>query len=368
MSDYTAALCAALAQEGAGVVLATAGDHHYPDHDGVVVRGVFGYLRGGSWWRDLLRRVKVHKIYNGLSYLLAYARLTRAARQADVVHVQGFDTAPLVCLAFLWLRLIGARLVHTPHNTFERGGAFGPFHELMAHLPLKVIVHAQADVPALPARVRRRAVVIPHGEYGALAAGGGLADRVAARRDLGLHDGDCAVLVFGQLRADKGIEDVLAAARTVPGLHVVLAGEELGALAGNASLIGDPALVGRVHIRRGFQTMEQAASLFAACDATVMAYRHASASGVLLLSYAFSRPVVAYPVGGLPEAVVDGETGWLCAEPTLPALAVTLREVLAAGEAERLRRGAAGRAFSAEHFAWDVIARRTLDVYASVAA
>jgi hypothetical protein len=47
-------------------------------------------------------------------------------------------------------------------------------------------------------------------------------------------------------------------------------------------------------------------------------YARAGASGVLLLAYGAARPVVAYPVDGLAEAVVDGETGWLCARPIPP--------------------------------------------------
>ena len=55
------------------------------------------------------------------------------------------------------------------------------------------------------------------------------------------------------------------------------------------------------------------AELFAATDTVALPYRAASQSGVLLLAYGFARPVIVYPVGGLLEAVIDGETGWICA-------------------------------------------------------
>jgi peptidoglycan/xylan/chitin deacetylase (PgdA/CDA1 family) len=110
--------------------------------------------------------------------------------------------------------------------------------------------------------------------------------------------------------------------------------------------------------------MDQAADLFAAADAVVLPYKRASQSGVLLLAYGFARPVVAYPVGGLAEAVEEGETGWLCARPDADALADALRSVVAAGPRECARRGTAGRDLAETRYAWDAIAARTRAVYA----
>jgi starch synthase len=96
-------------------------------------------------------------------------------------------------------------------------------------------------------------------------------------------------------------------------------------------------------------------------------YAQASASGVLFLAYGFERPVIVYPVGGLPEAVVDGETGWVCARADVDALRATLDAAVAAGRDEARRRGAAGRRLADERYSWREIARRTLEVYGSLA-
>ena len=116
-------------------------------------------------------------------------------------------------------------------------------------------------------------------------------------------------------------------------------------------------------VEEGFVTMDRAAELFAASDVVALPYRVASQSGVLLLAYGFGRPVVAYPVGGLAEAVVDGETGWLTAQPDPGALADVLRAAVAAGPEERAARGEAGRALALERYAWPAIAERTEAVY-----
>ena len=173
VADYTGQLARALRDQGVAVELATATDHHYRALEGVRVRAVFPYLRAGSAWRVLVRRLRLHKVYNGLGYLLAMVRVLPAARQARVVHVQGLDIPPLALLGFVALRLAGARIVHTPHNTFERGSVgFARSRRLLGRLSAHVIVHADADREAMDPALRAKAVVIPHGTYEALAHGG----------------------------------------------------------------------------------------------------------------------------------------------------------------------------------------------------
>jgi glycosyltransferase involved in cell wall biosynthesis len=121
-----------------------------------------------------------------------------------------------------------------------------------------------------------------------------------------------------------------------------------------------------VVLYEGFHPMPRVATFFAAADVAVLPYPRASASAVLMLAYGFARSVVAYPVGGLPEAVRDGETGWLCARADARALADALRSVVAAGAAECERRGLAGQAFAHEQFSWAAIARQTVDLYAAL--
>jgi glycosyltransferase involved in cell wall biosynthesis len=81
---------------------------------------------------------------------------------------------------------------------------------------------------------------------------------------------------------------------------------------------------------------------------------------------ACSRPVVATRVGGIPEVVIDGETGLLVPPRDPEALAAAIvRLVRDRGLREKM--GAAGRArvesaFSAEH-----MVNNTLRVYERVA-
>ncbi len=367
VADYTAELAAALARAGWQVDVATARDHEYPPAPGVTVHALFPYVRGRTALGRAIRHARLSKAVNGATHLAANAPLLRLARQAGVVHVQGGEWPPLGALQALLVRAARRPFVWTPHNTFERGSqSYARSRALTDRCATRLVLHAEHDRGALPPATAAKAVVIPHGEYGGLARRGAPdADPLAARAELGARDDELVVLLFGQLRPDKGVRDLLLAAAEVPEVRVVLAGEDKGALAEVADLRADARLADRLVVREGFVPSEEAGRLFAAADVAALPYRQASASGVLLLAYGYGCPVVAYPVGGLPEYVVDGETGWLCASSDPQALTEQLRAIVADGRQVCRTRGEAARALADERFSWDAIAQRTAALYAN---
>jgi glycosyltransferase involved in cell wall biosynthesis len=372
VTDYTVALLAALAADGWEIALATAEDHLYPAIEGVVVHPIFHYVRGHGRLARELRGHGLGWLANGLRFVLALGPLVRLARRADIVHTQGWEVPEVGLLAVLCMRLAGATIVQTSHSTFERSESFARAHRLMkraaTHLIARTIVHTQADLERMPPELRDRTVVIPHGEYGGLARTGGSAERELARAELGIAADAAVTLMFGQLRFDKGLGDLIESLLRLPDLHLIIGGEDLGALAELSAQLASPDLDGRITLREGFLDMTEAARLFAAADTVSLPYRAASQSGVLLLAYGFERPVIVYPVGGLAESVIDGETGWVCERSDVDALVAALAESIELGAEECLRRGRAGAALAAERFAWPAIARRTGEVYEQVLA
>ncbi|MEU4477462.1 glycogen synthase [Micromonospora sp. NPDC023966] len=102
---------------------------------------------------------------------------------------------------------------------------------------------------------------------------------------------------------------------------------------------------------------------------------------VNLEAMACETAVVATATGGIPEVVADGETGLLVPieqagdgsgrpldpERFVADLAATVNDLLA--DPKRTEEfGLAGRRRAVEHFSWDTIAQRTLEVYRSVGA
>ncbi|MFI6175309.1 glycogen synthase [Nonomuraea sp. NPDC051191] len=98
---------------------------------------------------------------------------------------------------------------------------------------------------------------------------------------------------------------------------------------------------------------------------------------VNLEAMACETPVVATATGGIPEVVADGETGLLVPidqgpdgtphdpEAFAADLAKRVNELLA-DPARAAAMGRAGRVRAVEHFSWERIARRTLDLYTSL--
>lgn len=173
-----------------------------------------------------------------------------------------------------------------------------------------------------------------------------------ARRLLGLDADAEMVLYVGRLVAEKGLRELLAAAGRLrasrPRLQLVLVGEgplrtELEAL---ATAAGVPARFA------GAQPPAEVARWMVASDVVTLPSYSEGHPNVLVEALACGRPVVATPVGGIPE-VVDADNGVLV--PARDAAA------LAGGLSQALRRDwdetALARRFSRD---WRQVAQETL--------
>lgn len=133
------------------------------------------------------------------------------------------------------------------------------------------------------------------------------------------------VLAMGRHVTQKGFDMLIDAWAVVgDGRRILLIagdGPERSALEAQAASVPGVYFIGRVN-------REMAASLYAGCDAFVLPSRHEPFGIVLLEAMASGKPVVATRVGGVPEVVVDNETGVLV-EPNAFAIADGLRRILA---------------------------------------
>jgi starch synthase len=87
---------------------------------------------------------------------------------------------------------------------------------------------------------------------------------------------------------------------------------------------------------------------------------------VNLEAMACETAVVASRVGGIPEVVAEGETGFLVEPGDAAELAARVNELLADPDLAT-RFGKAGRQRAVEHFSWHAIAERTAHLYGSLA-
>ena len=92
---------------------------------------------------------------------------------------------------------------------------------------------------------------------------------------------------------------------------------------------------------------------------------------VILEAMACETAVVASRVGGIPEIVVEGETGYLVDDDVdqpaafIAGLAARIEELLR-DPARASAMGKAGRQRVLEHFGWPAIAARTVQLYKSL--
>ena len=87
---------------------------------------------------------------------------------------------------------------------------------------------------------------------------------------------------------------------------------------------------------------------------------------VLLEAMAHRRPVIATPVGGTPEVVVDGETGLLVPPRDPAALAGAIRRLVTEPHTA-VHMGEAGFLRAARRFSVEAMCRRVLEIYDEVA-
>jgi glycosyltransferase involved in cell wall biosynthesis len=124
------------------------------------------------------------------------------------------------------------------------------------------------------------------------------------------------LLFFGRILPYKGVAMLLDAFARLraDGFDIVLNVIGRGEIDAPAALTVQLGLT----IRTGWVSPDAIGAILADTDAVALPYLEASQSGVIAAAYGAGLPVVATPVGGLAEQVVDGTTGVL-ARGTSPA-------------------------------------------------
>jgi len=169
------------------------------------------------------------------------------------------------------------------------------------------------------------------------------------------------ILAMGRLVQQKGFELLIKgfAKADTPTHHLFIAGDgpEYGAL---EALIVEKRLQARVHLL-GKTDRTTTAALFAGCSFFVLPSRQEPMGIVNLEAMAAGKAVLASRVGGVPEIVIDGETGILIPPANPDALASGIARLATDGPL-RTRLGCAGR-HRAHEFRWETIAGQYIAIY-----
>ena len=176
--------------------------------------------------------------------------------------------------------------------------------------------------------------------------------------------GPAHLLYLGRLEYEKGVHDAIAALprirRTHPGTTLTIAGDGtqqdwLTEQARKHKVLKAIEFVGRVDHSR-------LVTLLHATDAAVLPSHYEPFGIVALEAAATGAPLVTSDVGGLGEAVINGETGISFPPRDVAALAAAVRRVLD-DPAGAQRMALAARRRLTSDFDWDTVAAETSQVY-----
>jgi len=190
--------------------------------------------------------------------------------------------------------------------------------------------------------------------------------RATTRARFGIPRDVPLVLGVSRLVPRKGFDVVIDAVARLDGVHVAIggAGRDRGRLERRAQKLGD-----RCHFL-GRVAQADLPAVYASADAFAMVCRdrwgglEAEGFGIVFLeAAACGVPVIAGRSGGSPEAVVDGETGFVVEPRDVNAVRDGLARILG-DEQLRTAFGAAARHRAKTRFAYDVLARRLLPLAA----
>lgn len=287
----------------------------------------------------------------------------------DLVHCHRSKAGFLGRLA---ARLCGVRgVVYTPHgNVLE--GYFGPvatwffarLEGLAAPLTDRIISLTQREIAQYLAKGIGRPgqhTFIPNGiDVEAFARG--RVDRAAARREMGVPSDAFLVASVGRLVPVKGhihlIDALPEVLRWRPDAAVLIVGDgalrcDLEARARSLGVADRVFLPGH---REGVADILEAADLFA------LPSLNEGLGLALVEAMAMGLATVASRVGGVPEVVLDGETGLLTPPRDAGALARAILRLMEDAEGRR-RMGEAGRERARAHFSIERTVRETERLY-----
>jgi len=323
----------------------------------------------------------------------AEGTMTEAVRQAGI-PVRILAMPPLRPANALLVAKVGWRLsrmareggIDLIHANGTRGMFYAGLAGLMARLPVlwhvrvvesdgwwdRVLSRLATRIIAVSEAVRRRfhylrtetkIQVVHNGvDLQSFVQGHGM----ALRQRLRLGDGPLVGMV-AQLIPLKRQEDFIRAAAlvapTCPEARFLVIGAEPEAGGTYECKLRDlveELELGERLIFTGF--LQEAPDVMAMLDLVTLTSRDEAFGRVLIEAMAASRPVVATRGGGVPEIVVDGETGLLVRIGDVEGIAAAITSLLAAPERRRAM-GAAGHRRALAHFSIEAHAGKVEALY-----
>ena len=121
-----------------------------------------------------------------------------------------------------------------------------------------------------------------------------------------VHSGQ--VLFFGRINPYKGADNLLEIVRLCPEIQFEVIGRVDPQM---QDIVEQLAKEKNVKLNNDYVTDEEMRDAFINCDWVIVPYNSASQSGIIIDAYKYSRPVIAFAVGAIPEQIDADKSGYL---------------------------------------------------------
>ena len=307
-NKYTFSLADAISKQGVDIVVCGIEDDNVSEYHTPYLNYFYSYSKENG----LLNKVK--------SYNKSWKRVFNYCvdNKIDIVHVQWYIFSPLDYYYHNKLRKHGIKVITTIHDLLPFNKKFYDFYfhkKIYSHAD-HVITQAKMNIDTLAKDFgvqTEKISYIPHGHYMEYAE---KATREESRRYLNIPPEKKVILFFGQIKKVKGVDVLIKALPDVikkhPDVICVIAGK---VWKDDFQIYDDliDSLKLKDYIKKEIRFIDdnEIKYFFNSADIVALPYLQIYQSGVVLLSYAYEKPVVATTEGEFLNVIKDKETGLL---------------------------------------------------------
>lgn len=260
-------------------------------------------------------------VYSPLSLRQTARRIVKEGNQVAVITWWTIFWQPGMAYMARYLRRRGVRVVYLCHNIFDHDaqGLKRKVSEKLLSFADGYIVHSSEEADLLselyPDKPRLNRILPIYTQFPS-------GDKELPKR------GRLELLFFGFIRPYKGLDILLEALAKLQDKEAYL------------TVAGEPWVdkdkyeqeirkmnIPNLELHLGYVDDASAANFFQRADVVVLPYRSATGSAVLALAYHYKKPVLASNVGGIPDGVIEGKTGWLIEPADADALAEAIKDI-----------------------------------------
>lgn len=257
---------------------------------------------------------------NPITWWRTYRNILRRAPALVVFHWWTIFWGPCFLLIASLLKRKGIQIAFICHN-LEDHDATGIKSSVARHalsMADAYLVHSTEHLNILRSRYPcKRVLFHPIPIYG----------HYPSPKGTMVKRGRLELLFFGFIRPYKGLDVLLEAMELLndQDVYLTVVGESWGE---TDDLFEAVRRLGpRLELHLRYTSDEEAAEFFDRADVVVLPYRSATGSAVAAVAHRYLKPVLATRVGGLPDVVIEGETGFLVNPGDKDALAASIRSM-----------------------------------------